>query len=453
MSEAGTKCLSEFTGTYLLVFTVGCNVLGGSAVWAATSIACVLMVSIYALGAVSGAHFNPAVTVTLQLAGKTNSWGTAGAYMGAQLLGGILAGFSYFALFGKVFNLAPGAGFGWWEAMLVEVLYTFMLCFVVLNVAATKANDGNQFFGLAIGFVIVAGGYAGGGVSGGAFNPAVAFGIDVPSAGLGFGWSFAYLAYEFVGAALAAALYRVVRPEEYSPGATTTLGAKCCSEFLGTFFLVLTVGLNVLGKSPAGAWSIAASLMCMIYALGAVSGAHFNPAVTLAIFLSGRGKMSGAGEMGAYMGTQIVAGILAAFTYVAIFKGDTFPLQPGAGYGHGEAAMAEIVFTFVLCFVVLSVATTKDASKDMFGLAIASCVTVGGNAIGSISGGSLNPAVSFGIDMGSAWINGAWNCLLYSAYEFIGAALAAGVFYATRPGEFAKGSETLLDKETYGATA
>merc|ERR1719353_2195676 len=165
----------------------------------------------------------------------------------------------------------------------------------------------------------------------------------------------------------------------------------------------------------------------MIYALGAVSGAHFNPAVTLAIFLSGRGKMAGAGEMGAYMGTQIVAGIMAAFTYVAIFKGDTFPLQPGAGYGHGEAAMAEIVFTFVLCFVVLSVATTKDASKDMFGL-----------AIGSISGGSLNPAVSFGIDVGSAWINGAWNCLLYSAYEFIGAALAAGVFYATRPGEFAK---------------
>ena len=140
--------------------------------------------------------------------------------MGAQLLGGILAGFSYFALFGKVFNLAPGAGFGWWEAMLVEVLYTFMLCFVVLTVAATKATEGNQYYGLAIGFEIVAGGYAGGGVSGGAFNAAMAFGIDVPSAGLGFGWSFAYLAYELIGAALAAGPYRVVHPEEYSPGTT-----------------------------------------------------------------------------------------------------------------------------------------------------------------------------------------------------------------------------------------
>merc|ERR1719409_2675785 len=145
------------------------------------------------------------------------------------------------------------------------------------------------------------------------------------------------------------------------------LYAKLVAEFLGTYMLVVTVGLNILGRSPAPVFSIAAALMCMIYVLGAVSGAHFNPAVTLAIFLSGRGKVSGAGEMGAYMATQIVAGILAAFTYVAIFKGETFPLQPGAGYGHGEAAMAEIVFTFVLCFVVLSVATTKDASKDMFG--------------------------------------------------------------------------------------
>jgi len=452
MSTNAAKYISEFTGTYLLVFTVGCNVLSANAVWAATSIACVLMVSIYALGGVSGAHFNPAVTMTLQFAGKTSDWGVAGAYIGCQMLGGVLAGLSYFALFKKSFNLEPGNGFGWWEACLVEVLYTFMLCFVVLNVAATKATEGNQYFGLAIGFVIVAGGYAGGGVSGGAFNPAVAFGIDTASAGLGFGWSFAYLAYELVGAALAAGLYRVVHPEEYTPGAATGLGAKCCSEFLGTFFLVLTVGLNVLGGSPAVAWSIAASLMCMIYALGAVSGAHFNPAVTLAIFLSGRNKIpGGATEMGAYMATQILAGIMAAFTYVAIFKGDTFPLQPGKGWGHGEAAMAEIVFTFVLCFVVLSVATTKDASKDMFGLAIGSCVTVGGNAIGGISGGSLNPAVSFGIDIGSAWINGAWNCLLYTAYEFIGAALAAGVFYATRPGEFAKGS--LIKKEDYGTNA
>ena len=65
-----------------------------------------------------------------------------------------------------------------------------MLCFVVLNVAATAKNKPNEYYGLAIGFVIIAGGYAGGGISGGAFNPAVAFGIDTASVGLGFGWSF-----------------------------------------------------------------------------------------------------------------------------------------------------------------------------------------------------------------------------------------------------------------------
>merc|ERR1719487_1524228 len=90
-----------------------------------------------------------------------------------------MAALSYYALFGTVFNLQPGKGFGWWEVMVVEVLYTFMLCFVVLNVATAKKNDGNQYFGLAIGFVIIAGGYAAGPISGGAFNPAVALGIDL----------------------------------------------------------------------------------------------------------------------------------------------------------------------------------------------------------------------------------------------------------------------------------
>merc|ERR1712159_397930 len=108
--------------------------------------------------------------------------------------------------------------------MCVEILYTCMLCFVVLNVAVAEANNGNEFYGLAIGFVIVAGGYAAGGISGGAFNPAVALGIDVSSAGLGFGWGFAYAGYELIGAALASALFRVVRPDEFGGSADYTLG-------------------------------------------------------------------------------------------------------------------------------------------------------------------------------------------------------------------------------------
>merc|ERR1719271_1497846 len=200
-----------------------------------------------------------------------------GQYMASQVLAGVLAGLTYSWLFGKAFNLAPGAGFTWQGAAMAEVAYTFMLCFVVLRAAVSQMNPANnEYFGLAIGFVIVAGGYAAGWISGGAFNPAVAIGLDVASAGLGFGYCALYTVFEFLGAALAVAAHNFV---DDKPGHS---GAKALSEFLGTFFLVLTVGLNVTGGSPAPALSIGASLMCMIYALGSVSGAHFNPAVTLA---------------------------------------------------------------------------------------------------------------------------------------------------------------------------
>merc|ERR1719446_304958 len=93
------------------------------------------------------------------------------------------------------------------------MIYTFMLCFVVLNVACSNAHAGkNQFYGLAIGFVIVAGGYGAGHISGGCFNPAVAFGIDISSAKLGFGWCLAYSLFELIGSGLAVALFKVIRP-------------------------------------------------------------------------------------------------------------------------------------------------------------------------------------------------------------------------------------------------
>lgn len=431
------KYVAEFVGTYLLVFTVGCNVLSGTAAWAATSIASVLMVSIYALGGVSGANFNPAVSVSLGLVNKLE-WKEVGMYALVQIIAGICAGLSYGALFFEVFNLEPQPGFGWWEAALAESLYTFMLCFVVLNVATASKNAGNQYYGLAIGFVIIAGGYAAGSISGGAFNPAVAFGIDVSSAGLGIGWGFAYAAFELIGAALASILFRIVRPDEFEGSPDYPLSTKLVSEFIGTFFLVLTVGLNVLGQSPAPVWSIAASLMCMIYALGSCSGAHFNPAVTIAIYFSGRNLIE-LKEACAYIGVQILGGVCAAYTYAAMHHGATFPLAPGKAFNFAHAAVAEIIFTFVLCFVVLCVATVKEPSKDMFGLAIASCVTAGGYAIGAVSGGSLNPAVSFGISSSNIINQGSfYNCLVYSAYECIGAGLAAGIFKVTHPGEYAK---------------
>jgi len=446
MAAGAPECVAEFVGTFLLVFTVGCNVLGNTPVWGGVSIACVLMVAIYALGGISGGNFNPAVSLTLginkSMGGNGMDWGSVATYMGVQILAGIVAAFSYAILFWNAFNLGPSKGFGGLAAGLCEILYTFMLCFVVLNVAAARKYQGegqqNQWYGLAIGFVVVAGAYGAGVVSGGCFNPAVAIGIDTSSAGLGFGWCIAYTIFEFIGAALAAVAFKVVRPgdfvEPFDPNRRPTQASVLASEFLGAFMLVLTVGLNVLGNSPAGAFSIAASLMCMIYALGDVSGAHFNPAVTLAIFACKdlRGNLNGK-LVGLYMLAQIAGGIVAAFVYALIYNGHTFALGPQPGYKWGQVAVAEIIFTFVLCYVVLCTACApKTKSANMFGLAIGSCVTVGGFAIGSISGGSLNPAVSMGI-ASSQIMNGGmfYKALVYSAFEFIGAGVAAGVASVT----------------------
>merc|ERR1719506_2867875 len=372
-------------------------------------------------------------------------WKTVGAYCFFQILGGIVAAFSYAILFWNAFNLGPSKGFGGLAAGACETLYTFMLVFVVLNVAAARkysaATDGwggeggNQWYGLAIGFVIVAGAYGAGAVSGGCFNPAVAIGIDTSSGGLGFGWCIAYTIFELLGAALAAVAFKVVRPGDFAnePNREPSLASQLISEFLGTFMLVLTVGLNVLGKSPAGAFSIAASLMCMIYALGDVSGAHFNPAVTLAIVCSKLCPDLSPKDAGLYMITQILGGVSAAYTYAAIHHGKSFPLGPSPGYTWGHVSVAEIVFTFVLCLVVLCAAVSdKTKTTTMFGLAIGSCVTVGGFAIGRISGGSLNPAVSFGI-ASSQIMNGGffYKALIYSAFEFIGAGAAAGIAMVT----------------------
>merc|ERR1719359_1674527 len=273
----------------------------------------------------------------------------------------------------------------------------------------------------------------------GCFNPAVAFCIDISSVGQGFHWCIWYSMFEFLGAALAVGANALVEDS----GAASKGVKNFVSEFLGTFFLVLTVGLNVLTMSPAGALSIGASLMCMIYALGSVSGAHFNPAVTTALTLAGKAPWS---DFVPYVVAQLLGGLVAGLAYSNIV-GLAFPLAPRKGYSWGDAAFAEIVYTFVLCFVVLNVAalakkapmTAGGKSVNIYGLAIGFCIVTGGNAIGAVSGGSLNPAVSFGIDASYMAKGGTLaNCFAYSAFELVGAAIAAGAFGIVRDEEFAK---------------
>lgn len=453
--------IAEFVGTFALVFTVGCCVITGSSAWNATAIGCVLMVMVYATGPISGGHLNPAVSFSLALTGKFE-WSKLPAYWATQILAGLAAGSCFCALFApKSANVAPSEGFAWYHAGVAELIYTFMLCFVVNNCAGSKRNneegDGNQFFGLAIGFVIIAGGYAAGGVSGAAFNPAVALGLDFTSGDIH--WGLFWAASEIVGAALAAAAYLLVRPEDYSgedlAKYVPSLPVQLLSEFLGVFILVLTVGLNLATGSEQTAWSAAAALMCMIYSLGDVSGAHFNPAVTVAVFL--RGKCSSQ-QLLYYIPVQLLAGVAAGALYSVFHslgpkKNDPICLQPGSKHTMGDAGVAEFVYTFVLCYVVLACATISKPSSQLtkqnyyFGLAIASCVTAGGFAIGGVSGGELNPAVSTGIAVASSMYtpSGAtmigstgMNLLQLGAWEIAGGILASIIFRVTHAQEFGR---------------
>merc|ERR1719399_2105206 len=366
-------------------------------------------------------------------------------YWVAQLVGGIAAGLTATMVWGEFSNFGPVAPFSWVEAGAAEVLYTFMLCFVVLRVTADVNSDKTEYFPIAIGFVVVAGGYAAGGISGGAFNPAVAFGLDVASAHLGFKYCLVYTLFEFVGAALAVAVHITVDSRK---DVEPSLVKKAISEFVGTYFLVVTVFLNVTGMSPAGGLSIAASLMCMIYALGGVSGANFNPAVTLALLITGKGGMTSS-LAPVYMAVQLAGGFAAGLTSIAI-TGTKLTLLP-TGFGYSSALIGETFFTFVLCFTVLNVACTTMPEKlkgggpaaQIYGWAIGFCIMVGAGASGNVSGAALNPAVALPIDvMGKDF---KWQSLGYTGVEFVGAALAAGAMMAVRPAEFAKdGKKTLL---------
>lgn len=429
-----SKYLAEALGTYFLVLTIGCNVLGGSGVWAVTSIASSLMVCIFAFGAASGAHFNPSVTLAVYLSGKLpGGLKELAFYSLSQVAGGLLAALSYLFLFGASFDLGPGKGHSWLVAASVELIYTCMLCFVVLNVACASASQGNQFFALAIGFVIIAGGYAAGSISGAAFNPAVAFAIDLSSADKSFGMCGIYLVAEFLGSALAVLLFKLTRPEEFGDTANkNSLLSRLFAEAIGTYFLTLTAGLNVLKGSAAGAWSVAASLMCMIYSLGNCSGGHFNPAVTLAVLLSKRNKIDPA-EASYYIVAQIIGAITAGLTYISLL-GMSAPLNPGSSWG--RTTMAETLYTTLLCLVVLSTATVNKPSKDFFGLAIGAVVTVAGFA-GAPFGVVLNPAVSIGFDVSNSVKGGTFgHSLLFTGMEMAGAGIAAGLFGVLYPDEY-----------------
>jgi aquaporin Z len=206
------KYAVELIGTFFLVFTVGAAVRSGSAL-APLAIGSSLMVMVYAGGHISGGHYNPAVTLAALVRGRI---GIADAirYWISQLVAGLVAAL----VVRGIVSSAPAktltlAGHLLVTGLVAELLFTFALAYVVLNVATSKHHENNSFYGLAIGFTVMVGAVAVGGISGGVFNPAVAIG----GAAMGlFGWStlWVYLVAELVAGAAAGLAFRALNPDD-----------------------------------------------------------------------------------------------------------------------------------------------------------------------------------------------------------------------------------------------
>ena len=204
---------------------------------------------------------------------------------------------------------------------------------------------------------------------------------------------------------------------------------KYCVEFIGTFFLVFTVGMAVRNNAALAPLAIGSALMVMVYAGGHISGGHYNPAVTLAVWL--RGKCE-AKDVVPYWCAQLAAGIVAAALVTYLCGGK--PVADAVQRCLVPSVIVEFLFTFALAWVVLNAATAKGtAGNSFYGLAIGFTVFVGAVAVGGVSGGAFNPAVGLGV-----FLMGLERLSQFGVYlvaDLLGGAAAALAFRATQEAE------------------
>lgn len=205
------KYIVELIGTFFLLFVIGlCVIEPGAGAMAPLAIGSILMVMVYAGGHISGGHYNPAVTLGVWLRGKCEAK-DALCYMIAQVIGAIMASGVVLKL--KAGSVITAANLNTSNALIAELIFTFALVYVVLNVATAKSTAGNSNYGLAIGFTVMASAYATGNISGCAINPAVAIGLTVMGLSkISNLWVF--IVANFVGGALAAGIFKMTNNDE-----------------------------------------------------------------------------------------------------------------------------------------------------------------------------------------------------------------------------------------------
>eukprot|EP00419_Tripos_fusus_P031405 CAMPEP_0172765422 /NCGR_PEP_ID=MMETSP1074-20121228/179232_1 /TAXON_ID=2916 /ORGANISM="Ceratium fusus, Strain PA161109" /LENGTH=507 /DNA_ID=CAMNT_0013600367 /DNA_START=62 /DNA_END=1582 /DNA_ORIENTATION=+ len=443
---------AEFCGTFLLTITYLCNLASGDPVWAVTSNGFMLIFAMYSFAHVSGAKLNPCISIALYLSQRLNFTACL-KFCVAQITGGVCAALMFHRFATVEINLGPRPGFSWWEATIVECLYTAMICFVYLNCAASPENNPvgkhNGFVGIAVGLCYIAGGYAAMQVSGTVMNPSIAIGVEIADLHdkAQTSWGLEYLPAEIIGALLGTSGYRLVRPCDVvvtklqladAAKPRTPTSARIMAEFLGTFCIIFTKALNNVGdESKPQAWSVAAAMAACTYSLRGVSGAHFNPAVTVSATLCGK-RFCTPYHAVLHCGAQTLGGLSASLVYGIVNHGANIAVRPPAKYKiqSGAIVLGETLFTCLLCYAVLTTSLAAVPSVDrnrqnnVAGLAVGMCSAVGGFAIGNISGAILNPAMALGFTglnlIGAHMYQSAMAC--YIAYQMLGAILAACFF-------------------------
>eukprot|EP00930_Biecheleria_cincta_P075734 TRINITY_DN6291_c0_g1_i1.p1 TRINITY_DN6291_c0_g1~~TRINITY_DN6291_c0_g1_i1.p1 ORF type:complete len:494 (+),score=82.95 TRINITY_DN6291_c0_g1_i1:72-1553(+) len=411
--ERVAKLSTEFVGTLFLCLTIALTAKSSSI--AAIVIGCALMVVVYSGGHISGGHYNPAVTLAVLLRGGGKiGLIDSGLFMVAQFAGALSGAVLSWPLIGRSMAGYPalGATTDPSSAVLVELMISLALCSVVLHTATTQAQANNSYYGLAIGWTVLSGAISVGGVSGGAFNPAVGlmpilYGSDAAAN------SWVYFAGPFAAGILAAIFFRVSAPEEYtdSPQERQLLIAQAAVEMFGTMMLCFTVGTAAGNGSFLAPLAIGSMLMVMIYMGGAVSGGHLNPAVTLGILLRTFWRpmhdIFSWQKAFVYLVAQILGSAIGTLAAVCAMNSSSHAVGHPAlpeGSSVGAGILGELLGTFLLVYVVLNVGTVKQlAGNSFFGIAIGMVVTAMACAIGPVSGGALNPAVGLvGIFSGGA---------------------------------------------------
>mmetsp|Transcript_63367 Transcript_63367/g.151210 ORF Transcript_63367/g.151210 Transcript_63367/m.151210 type:complete len:527 (-) Transcript_63367:28-1608(-) len=464
-SSRSRRLLAEFIGTLLLTFSYGTTAQFSSQGYAGASMALCLASITYAFANISGANFNPAISLLLGSTGKLH-WDEATSYMIAQFAAASASG-GLMLLFGLLEPVGIQPDFPTLDitGIVAEGLFTTMLLIVHAGVLFTVSNnpkgDQNHFYGMAIGLVPVAATYSTGSFHLISLNPANSLALGI--SGIiqsGLLWAAWHILIQFASAFVAMVLLAMSRPSEFGcpsqlqnmqvPG---VLFGLVGTEVTGTFMVVLTFSIGSVQHSTGIGLATGAAYAALSYAFRDISG-HFNPVITLAIACGGRKKLSFNVASLFIMG-QLIAGGVAGIVAGVVHRSGHFywitgGLKPQSTYTWWAVIAAELIFSSTIAFVALVVLTAKarhrsSSWKFVQGVAVGAGVAVAEIAAGSISGGTANPAAALSIEIESVLCSPyqerppLLNILWYSASQLGGGMLGTLLFALVFPEEFMSG--------------